>query len=575
MPTYRVTDPDSGVTLRLEGDSPPTEMELEQIFAGHAAMKSPTQTKSEPNIDELPEFGSAPALKALFGSQFGDENTGVGSLIKDAFAQFVTFNPKARIDQIKNTFPELEVEPFGDNNAIIRNPETGAATVLNKKGLSTADVAPFVGALGTAAGGGIPALGKGVFGKAAGGAVTGLGTDAALQGAEIALGSEQGFDEKRAAISAGLGGVATGAVAKITRSIESTQAKKLLKEASPSIDKLKEASSALYRKIDEAGVVLKDDFVERLNISLQQLAKKNKFLPEIHKDTAAALNAFSRREGQSLGLSDLDNLRQIMGEAAQSADPRDARVASVLIDRIDEAIDRLTPSQTVSGNVEGVAEAFGQARQLWRRAKKSEIIEEAIVRGSEAASGPQNGIKNELRLLLKNKKKRANFTREELDFIRRAVRGNIGENFLTFAGKFGIADQGSIRALGPLLGSAFAGAVGGLPAALVVPAIGQVSRSLATRLTQNNSALANQVVQSGDNALQIAQSYIKHVPRDQRSAEELAELLLVRNAPTETLKKALEGRQTATKKLIRNALRVITQSTSAAASSGAAQEVTQ
>lgn len=33
MPTYRVTDPKSGRTVRLTGDSPPTEQELEQIFS--------------------------------------------------------------------------------------------------------------------------------------------------------------------------------------------------------------------------------------------------------------------------------------------------------------------------------------------------------------------------------------------------------------------------------------------------------------------------------------------------------------------------------------------------------------
>ena len=32
MPTYKVTDPDTGRTLSLTGDAPPTEAELEEIF---------------------------------------------------------------------------------------------------------------------------------------------------------------------------------------------------------------------------------------------------------------------------------------------------------------------------------------------------------------------------------------------------------------------------------------------------------------------------------------------------------------------------------------------------------------
>lgn len=34
MPTYRVTDPETGKTLKITGDSPPTEQELQQIFGG-------------------------------------------------------------------------------------------------------------------------------------------------------------------------------------------------------------------------------------------------------------------------------------------------------------------------------------------------------------------------------------------------------------------------------------------------------------------------------------------------------------------------------------------------------------
>ena len=32
MPTYRINDPSTGKTIRLVGDSPPTEQELEEVF---------------------------------------------------------------------------------------------------------------------------------------------------------------------------------------------------------------------------------------------------------------------------------------------------------------------------------------------------------------------------------------------------------------------------------------------------------------------------------------------------------------------------------------------------------------
>jgi hypothetical protein len=47
MPTYRVTDPNSGKTLRLTGDSPPTEAELEQIFASQQPAQAPEQPQGQ------------------------------------------------------------------------------------------------------------------------------------------------------------------------------------------------------------------------------------------------------------------------------------------------------------------------------------------------------------------------------------------------------------------------------------------------------------------------------------------------------------------------------------------------
>jgi hypothetical protein len=58
MPTYTVTDPASGRTLRLTGDSPPTESELEEIFSGGST--SALGMAAQANMDALgPEAPTA------------------------------------------------------------------------------------------------------------------------------------------------------------------------------------------------------------------------------------------------------------------------------------------------------------------------------------------------------------------------------------------------------------------------------------------------------------------------------------------------------------------------------------
>lgn len=56
MPDYIVTDPNTGRTLKLTGDSPPTEQELEQIFAnqGQAVTQQPKQESFAEAVSSIP-----------------------------------------------------------------------------------------------------------------------------------------------------------------------------------------------------------------------------------------------------------------------------------------------------------------------------------------------------------------------------------------------------------------------------------------------------------------------------------------------------------------------------------------
>ena len=69
MPTFKVTDPNTGRVVRLTGDSPPTEQELEQIFS---QLPQPKPTV----LPEVAEFG-----KVLDEQGMGELNTAVQGLI--------------------------------------------------------------------------------------------------------------------------------------------------------------------------------------------------------------------------------------------------------------------------------------------------------------------------------------------------------------------------------------------------------------------------------------------------------------------------------------------------------------
>ena len=65
MPTYKVTDPNTGRTLRLTGDSPPTEGELEEIFAS-VGTESPKGT-----LQKIGEFAATSKALPIAGGIVG------------------------------------------------------------------------------------------------------------------------------------------------------------------------------------------------------------------------------------------------------------------------------------------------------------------------------------------------------------------------------------------------------------------------------------------------------------------------------------------------------------------------
>lgn len=114
MPTYRITDPTSGKTLRLTGDSPPTENELEQIFAqtGAPGEQRPIQresvaTKGASYLKEHPIRSALdPALETLTGKGIAERVDDTGAAMKNVAlnADLYGNNPISRAKStIENT----------------------------------------------------------------------------------------------------------------------------------------------------------------------------------------------------------------------------------------------------------------------------------------------------------------------------------------------------------------------------------------------------------------------------------------------------------------------------------------
>lgn len=322
-----------------------------------------------------------------------------------------------------------------------------------------------------------------------------------------------------------------GRISKIAESIKNKTvtrlrtraAKKLLNEAAPTVDGLKKAARTIYDQIDSSGTVISADRISNLAGTLRKTAKSEGFNKVLHPKVNVLLNQFDDAAG-NLPVGEVDTLRKIAQAAAGSLDKSERRLGKLLINKIDDALDDLTPKDLIGGTKE-VGSMYKDARNLWQRASKAELLDEAIEGAKSAASGFENGLRIEFRKILKSKKKRRGFNMAEIAAMRQVEHGTKAGNFAKTVGKLGISLEDHSAGLMALIGAGGGGLAAGGPGAAAVLATGTFSKSLAKKLTANNAQAAKIVVSAGNDGLELSKAYLKAFPKN-RNVKDLTELLL-------------------------------------------------
>jgi hypothetical protein len=298
-------------------------------------------------------------------------------------------------------------------------------------------------------------------------------------------------------------------------------------EAAPDIDQLKDTSRAVYKELDNSGVVLRQKAFNGLVNRVDKAVRKAGFDPDLTPKTSAVLKRFESELGKPHNLTEIDNLRKVAQNAAAAIEPADARLGSIIVDNVDQFLDVVSPTAFKGGTLKApeIASKYRVARELWGRARRSELINTAFEKAKNQASGFENGLVVQFRSILNNTKKSRFFKPKELEAMQKVVRGTTKENIAKVIGRFGFSEGHATNILGGSIGIAGGAAVGGPVGAVAVPVIGQVSRKLAQKLTRNNAELADIIVRAGTNADDIASAYLRKFPKAQRSARELSELL--------------------------------------------------
>jgi hypothetical protein len=295
-------------------------------------------------------------------------------------------------------------------------------------------------------------------------------------------------------------------------------------DSAPSIDGLKDLSRSIYKEIDDLNVKVRPESYKRMVQTTRAELKKLGLDKTITPKAERALTRLEESIGQELSVGELDTLRQVAKGAADSIESKESMLGVALINNIDDFMDSKAMLQAPKGV--DVGARYAAARDMWGRAKRSETIQEAFRKANLQATGFENGIRVQFRQILTNKKKLKGFKPQEISAMEKVVKGGKGENLARLLGRFAFTEGGAHNVLTAGAGASAGALVAGPAGAVAVPIIGQVSRSLAARLTAKNAQFADDIIRSGKNAEQITKAYIKNTPRSRQSAAELAELFV-------------------------------------------------
>ena len=500
MPVYLVTDPQTGQKVKLTGDSPPTEQELNSIFASLPKPQEEAQSQPDPS--------------------FGDQALGVaeniGSLVSGAVAE-----PIAGLAGIVQS-----INPFADEGA-------GAEAVK-----STRDTLSFKPSTETGQSQ-QQALGEALapVGKALTSAEKFLGDNTLELTGSPAL-AAMAHTLPSAALE--LIGVKGARSATAVKSPSKSLIRKTLIESAPDIDKIKGASRAIFKELDDSGVSVNQGALKRLDQSLSAIAKKEGIDIRVTPEAAGAIDAVkeSIAKGNSIPTSEMDTLRTIAKNSIVSTDANKMRVGSAVVDEIDSFLDGIKAVDIEKGaqvSARDVGKKYSAARKLWGRAKRSEMLQDAIEMGSSRKAGVEKGIRNELNNLLNRKKSRKFLTNEDVTAIRKVTDGDFKQNFASLVGGMGLKLDNSPSIFSSIIGGGGVGAVAstipGLagaaaPIAIGAITVGTVAKEVAKRITKNRANFLKTITGAGNNAESITKAYLRAVPKSKRRISDLSDLLL-------------------------------------------------
>jgi hypothetical protein len=254
----------------------------------------------------------------------------------------------------------------------------------------------------------------------------------------------------------------------------------------PTVQELKGQAGQQYKFAEDVGAVFKKNSYNQFANKIESTLAKEGLDKTLQPRVYAALERIKDTKNSNVSLENMEILRRIGQAAGSSIDASERRLASILVDNLDDFVETAQPGQLAKGSSEAVR-ALTDARELWKRAKKTEIIDDLVASAELRAeanytqSGIENALRRKLVNLADNPKKLRAFSKEEQELIKSTAKGGSVQNALRLLGK--LSPTGAIPAA---IGGGAGFALGGPYGAVILPMLGGAARQGATQLGLRN-----------------------------------------------------------------------------------------
>lgn len=240
----------------------------------------------------------------------------------------------------------------------------------------------------------------------------------------------------------------------------------------PSIETLRSAKNAAYEAVDQSGLRFDPTQMDGLLAAARSAADDVNYVPDVDRNTFAAIRMIENNAGKERTIGQLDKLRQGLFARYNASSGSEPGILG-MIDAVDDMI----------ANHPATNDLMSLAREANSRYKKSELLDMAMNRAELQTAGTGSGgnilnkYKQAITSILTNPNKSKWFNDAEKAQMEALVRGGLTESAMRNLGKLSPTGNGLMLALN-------VGAIAANPAMAAVTAAGAGAKALADRSGQ-------------------------------------------------------------------------------------------